>query len=148
MTELILWKDNEISRLRKDIDLLFDRFCACFGLPVSQEISREALTVELSETENAFFLTAEIPGMDREDLSVTVTGDTLIIRGETARETVQGEETHRRVERSAKTISRTIPLPPGVNVGRMDAVYKNDVLKVVMPKLEPEKTAPRTVTVK
>ena len=108
MTELIIWKNQEMKRVRKDIDRLFDRFCTCFGVPSAMIKKEEAFSIDLSETEDAILLAAQLPGMEREDIHITVTENALTIRGETTSEAVEKSAGRRRVSSSSRTFSRRI----------------------------------------
>ena len=148
MTELILWKNQEIKRVRKDIDRLFDRFCTCFGVPEAMIKKEEAFSMGLSETADALTLTAQLPGMKREDIQVTVTENAVTIRGETASETVEEGAGHHRISSRSNLFSRTISLPARVNVDHIEAIYKDDVLNILMPKRDPGDRRDKSIEIK
>ena len=86
MPGLIIWKDREINRLKRDIDRLFEGLWVDFCVPVLPKARREAPFLELIESEERLTITAEIPGIDPADLDVTVTAELLTIRGTVKRE--------------------------------------------------------------
>lgn len=90
-------------------------------------------------------LRAELPGMDREDIEVTVENGTLVIKGEKKFDTEIKEEQYRRVERAYGTFHRSFTLPTTVDATRVSADFKNGVLTVKLPFREEAK--PRTINV-
>jgi HSP20 family protein len=82
MPGLIIWKNQEIDRLKRDMDRLFARLWDDFCIPLFPRGYREAPFIDLSETEDRLILRAEIPGVTPEDLDISITDGTLTIRGE------------------------------------------------------------------
>lgn len=148
MTELILWKDQEMNRVRQTIDRLFDRFCTCFGVPAGMINKEEVFSIDFSETADAVLLTAQLPGVRREDIQITVTENLLTIRGETTTETVEEDKNGLRVESRSKTFSRTVSLPSRVNADRIEATYKDGALKISMPKQDPGERRSKPIEIK
>ncbi len=77
MAGLIVWKNQEIDKLRRDIDRLFDRLWDDFGVPLSTRIEREIPSIDLSETEDTLIIRAEVPGINPEDLEISITDNIL-----------------------------------------------------------------------
>ena len=90
-------------------------------------------------------LRAELPGINREDIEVSVENGTLVIRGEKKFDPEVKEEHYRRVERSYGTFHRSFTMPSTVDPNKVSADYKNGVLTVKLPFREEAK--PRTVNV-
>ena len=88
---------------------------------------------------------AELPGMSREDIEVTVENGTLVLKGEKKFDPDVKEEHYRRVERAYGTFHRSFTLPNTVDTSRVGADYKNGVLTVTLPFREEAK--PRTINV-
>ena len=137
MSELILWKNQEIDRLRKDLERTFRRCCAGFGVPLSITEFPDIVSIDLSETDDALVLTAKLPGMKSEDLDISVTESSLTLRGKTKDETMEEGDTYQRMEKRFGSFSRTISLPRRVKVDEIEAVYKDDTLEITMPKHDP-----------
>ena len=137
MTELIIWKNREIDRLRRDIERTFRRCCAGFDVPESFMDFPEVYSVNLSETEQAIVVTAKLPGMKPEDMDISVTENTLTIKGETKESTIEKGESYRHVDRRVGAFSRTVSLPRKVKVDEIEATYKDDILEITMPKRDP-----------
>ena len=139
MGELILWKQQEINRLRKDMDLLFRRFRKEFGIPRSLIEVAESFSMDLSETENTLTVKTKLPGIKPDDIEVSVTEDTLTLKGQTGEDTIETGEGYRRVAKRSRTFSRTVSLPCRVLTDEVKATFENDVLQIVLPKCEPKK---------
>ena len=88
---------------------------------------------------------AELPGMTREDIEVTVENSTLVLKGEKRFDAEVKEENYRRIERTYGTFHRSFTLPNTVDASRISADYKNGVLTVKLPFREEAK--PRTINV-
>ena len=138
MPGLIIWKDREINRLKRDIDRLFEGLWVDFCVPVLPKTRREAPFLELSESDESLMIRAEIPGVDPEDLDVSVTEDILTIRGIMKRELYREGEGYYGTQRSLDSFSRSVRLSCHVNVDDVSATYKEGVLKIVLPKCKPE----------
>ena len=139
MSELVLWKDQEIRRLRKDMDRLFSRLRNGFGAPPWPGEALEGLYIDLLEREDALTVRVEIPGINPEDLKISITNDRLTISGEKSEERIDDSRYYYRVERRFGSFSRTIRLPRKVEIDNIEATYKKGVLNIVMPKSKPEK---------
>jgi len=101
--------------------------------------------VDIYETEgHDVVLQAELPGMSREDIDVTVEHETLTLKG-TRPATDVPEDRYRRVERRAGSFSRSFTLPSTVDAAKVSAEYRNGVLTVKLPYREESK--PRTISV-
>jgi HSP20 family protein len=90
--------------------------------------------VDIYETENKeVVLKAELPGLQREDIDVTVEGSTLTIRGQRRREETVAEDAYRRVERNYGAFARSFTLPSSVDACAVRADYRDGVLTVRLP---------------
>ena len=102
--------------------------------------------VDIFEGENRdLVLRAELPGMSREDIEVTVENSTLILKGEKKFDTQVKEENYRRIERAYGTFHRSFTLPTTVDTSKVAADYKNGVLTVRLPFRD--EARPRTINV-
>ena len=134
MSGLILWKNQEINKLRKDIDRLFDRLWDDFGMPLSTRVEREKPYIDLSETEESLLIRAEVPGINPEDLEISITENILTIKGEMKQGDEEESGDSHRMERRYGYFSRTLRLPCKIVVDDVQATYKKGVLSIVMPK--------------
>ncbi len=137
MTGLIIWKDQEIGRLKRDIDRIFRRCYRDLRVPMAPLVPDTPYRTELSETPDALILTATLPGIDREDIHITVTGNTLTLEAKSADQTVDETSEYRRVTDQAQRFFQNIRLPQLVDTDRIEASFTDDLLKITMPKFKP-----------
>jgi len=107
---------------------------------------RLAPSVDISEDDGNYIVTAELPGTKREDVTVELEDDVLTVRGEKRNERDEKKEKRRIVERSYGTFSRSFTLPSNADGERVAAKFENGVLTVTIAK-RPE-TKPRVVDIK
>ena len=138
MSELVLWKEQEIRRLRKDMDRLFSRFRTGFGAPAWPGEALGGIYIDLLDREDTLTARVEIPGINPEDLKISVSNDRLTISGEKSEVRRDDSRYYYRVERRFGSFSRTIRLPWNVEIDKIEATYKKGVLDIVMPKSKPE----------
>ena len=102
--------------------------------------------VDIFETEtHDLVVRAELPGMAREDIEVSVENSTLVIKGEKKFDAEVKDESYRRIERTYGAFHRSFTLPNTVDSNRVSAEYKHGVLTVTLPFREEAK--PRTINV-
>jgi len=148
MSELILWKNQEIVKLRRDMQRLFNRFWYGFGVQIPPQEAGGIPSIDLSETEDILTLKAVCPGIKPEDMDISVTEDTLFIKAETKEETIEESATYQKIQRRSGSFSRTISLPCRIKIDEIEAVYKEGILKITMPKCEPDKARGIQIQVK
>jgi HSP20 family protein len=105
-----------------------------------------APAIDVSEDEDKYVVTAEIPGTKREDVTVEVKDDVLSIRGEKKSEREEKKEHVRWSERTYGSFVRSFQLPPNANGDRIAASFQNGVLRLEIPKREEAK--PKVIAVK
>jgi HSP20 family protein len=104
-----------------------------------------APALDVHEDKDAFTIRAELPGLKREDIEVSIQDGALVISGERQEEKVaEGTEVHRQ-ERYFGKFSRALTLPTAVSSDKVKAVYKDGILTVTLPKAEESK--PKQITV-
>ena len=130
-----------MNRLFQDF---FDEGFTGPGRLATEEVWLPALDVV--ETPETFVVKAEVPGIDPKDIEISVSGDTLNIRGEKRAEKEEKGKTWYRVERSYGSFHRSVPLPIGVKADRVEAESKDGVLTITLPKI-PE-AMPKRIAVK
>ncbi|MBS1989683.1 MAG: Hsp20/alpha crystallin family protein [Cyanobacteria bacterium SZAS LIN-3] len=104
--------------------------------------------LDMSETDKALLLKIDVPGMTEKDIDISVNQNRLTISGEKKQEKEQTEKGWYRMERQYGSFSRTIPLPCEVESEKAEAVYKNGVLSITLPKVNPQESQGKKVTVK
>lgn len=92
------------------------------------------LAGEVEETPTDIVVRVEVPGMEKEDCSITIEGNLLHLSGEKHFERETHDSTYHVMERAYGAFQRSIPLPRNVNIDKAEARYKNGVLTVRLPK--------------
>jgi len=98
------------------------------------ETGRWRPRVDISETDNAIQIEAELPGMDKSNIKLKVKGNTLVLQGERKMEQKEEDRQYRRVERFYGSFTRTFPLPQGSDVSKIQANFENGILNITVPK--------------
>jgi len=101
--------------------------------------------VDIEEDSDSIVVKAEIPGMKKEDIKVSVQSNILTITGERIHESETKNKTFHRVERSYGKFSRLITLPTDVDSDKVKANYKDGILSITLPK--PEEVKPKHIEV-
>ena len=91
---------------------------------------------------------AEIPGMTKDNLDISISGDVLTIKGEKHQEKESKERNVFRTERTYGAFQRSFVLPTSVNPDRVSAQYTNGILEITLPKKEDEKSKQIQIVVK
>ena len=92
--------------------------------------------MDVEETAEGYLFRADLPGMTEKDVKVSLTGDTLTLRGERKRETDKTSGNVHRTERAFGTFERTFTLPAPVRGDQVKASYRNGVLEIHVPKAD------------
>jgi HSP20 family protein len=108
-------------------------------------VARGVPPINLYDSGEHYVLTAQLPGVGPEEVDLSITGETLTIRGDRKRAEGVSEESYRRQERQFGRWTRTITLPDRVNSANVSASFANGVLTVTLPKAEEAK--PRHISV-
>ncbi|HUX90779.1 MAG TPA: Hsp20/alpha crystallin family protein [Gallionellaceae bacterium] len=96
------------------------------------------LAGEVEELDKEIIVRVEVPGMEKEDFTITVEGNELYLSGEKRYERESRDSTYHVMERAYGSFQRSIPLPRNVDAERAQASYKNGVLSIRLPKVESE----------
>jgi HSP20 family protein len=109
-------------------------------------VSVPSPAVDITEADDKYVVTAEVPGVKREDLTVELQEGVLSIRGEKKSEREEKKEKSRYLERSYGAFSRSFTLPSNADPDRIQAGFKDGVLTVTIAKTE--ETKPRVISIK
>ena len=134
--------DFGLFGLHREIDRLFSEFAQGIGPGGAQSIIP---SIEITETDKAIEVSAEMPGLERKDVEISIEDDTLTIRGEKKVEENKDKNVQLS-ERSYGVFLRVLQLPPGIDPSSVQATMSNGVLKLTIPK--PAKSAPKKIEVK
>lgn len=134
--------DFGLFGLHREIDRLFSEFAQGIGPGGAQSIIPN---IEITETDKAIEVSAEMPGLERKDVEISIEDDTLTIRGEKKVEESKDKNVQLS-EHSYGVFLRVLQLPPGIDPSSVQATMSNGVLKLTIPK--PAKSAPKKIEVK
>lgn len=128
---------RELEALRREMDRLWESF---FGERTALEPSETWFpALDVTETKDNIVVKAELPGVDPKKVEISLSGNVLTIKGEKKQEKEEKEENYHLVERRYGSFLRSIRLPVEVQEDKIEASYKNGILKVVLPKSEKAK---------
>jgi HSP20 family protein len=146
---LIKWSSpyRDFLNLQDEMNRLFDSFSRGTELQSVTEGSW-APAVDIHESKESIVIDAEVPGVDQNDIKVSITDNILTIQGEKKQQKTVEEENFHRVERFYGAFSRSFNLPAGVKADQIKASFKDGVLKIILPKSEEAKTKVINVEVK
>lgn len=137
MAELTIWRP--LQELRKEMDRIFQEFFGRSYFPERWEMVEWTPAVDVSETEDAVIVKADLPGVKPENIEINIVDNVLTIKGEKKREVEEKKESFYRVERFYGSFMRSIQLPTEVEIDKVKAQYKDGVLKITLPKKPEEK---------
>jgi HSP20 family protein len=122
--------------MRRDFDRLFDLWAGHDFWPGARALGAAWPSVEVTEDDKQYFVTAELPGIDEKDIDISVRDDALILSGEKRSEIDETKANRRFTERSYGRFERAIPLDVEVEADKAAAEFKAGVLKVTLPKTQ------------
>lgn len=131
---LVPWNPmNELERLRQDMSRFFD-----WGPAWNRgQVSSWQPSLDIYQTDTEVVATVEIPGVNPEDVDVTVTKNMLSVKGHLKQSEEVKEEGYFRSERRFGSFQRVVPLPAEVKSNEAKASFKNGVLEIRIPKVKP-----------
>jgi HSP20 family protein len=130
MFSLIPWEPFRAVRRRDDV--FDDMFREFFRRTEDGGIAAPA--VEVAESDGDVTVKMEVPGVEKEQINLTVSDDTLMVRGETRKETEEKKKNYYRQEIRYGSFQRAVPLPVEVDASKAKAELKSGMLKVTLPK--------------
>ena len=164
MFDLIPWKRSEklparrdeidsALKLRDELNRLFDGFFDDpWGLRPFETFNSTlpdfAPRLEVNETDKAWTVSAELPGLDEKDVQVSLENQVLTISGEKKSETTDRSGAYYRSERSYGAFHRQIALPEQVDEEQISAAFKNGVLTVTLPRQQAALPAAKKINIK
>lgn len=150
--------DSELARRQETdpfylVNATLNRLFDDFGRLPSTTFNRVSSSVlapriDVAEGENEIIVTAELPGMEENEVELLLAPDTLTIKGEKKAEKEEKELEYYRSERVYGSFSRTFQLPTEIDREKVTASFKNGVLKVTLPKTAAAKNEPKKIEIK
>jgi HSP20 family protein len=132
----------------EEMERMFDAFSRGWMRPLQREwpawgdmtvFGGKTPGVDLIERDDEIVVKAELPGIDKKDMDVSVTKNTVSIKGTTSHEEKEEKGDYYRSEISRGEYARTLTLPAEVDEDRVKATFKNGILELKLPKLKPSK---------
>ena len=145
--------DDRVQSLQTDLNRAFDNFWRSFPTPGFPSVfgggwNLNTPRVDVSETDDEVEISVELPGLSEEDIDVSMTADTLRIKGEKRTEKEEKKRDYFISERTHGSFQRVIPLPVGLDQEHVKATFRNGVLTVMVPKSEEARAEVRKIDVK
>lgn len=138
---------RNLTRWNQDIDSMFDSFFGEKNL-FARDSGGFIPRVDIVDEKDTVRLEMEMPGMNKEDIKVTVENGVLTISGERTRKSDEKDANYVRCERCYGTFSRSFTLADDIDSEHISADYKNGILYLTLPKTEKSKPKEIMVTVK
>ena len=128
---LVKW--NPTRSLITDFDRIFDSMFT-HDSPRLSLAQSSMPAVDVTETETEFLLSADMPGLDKKDVSIIIHDGVITIKGESAIDNEKSTDDYRIRERQLGSFNRSFRLPDNVNEVKVAAKFKNGVLMITLPK--------------
>ena len=132
---LVRWRPREVSDVHREIDHLVNTLWGDYGRGNGAAAAWNP-TVDATETEDKIVVSAELPGLSREDIKITLKEGVLTIEGEKRSDSEGKEENPHWTERRYGKFRRSFNLASEIDAGKVSAVYKDGVLKLILPKVK------------
>jgi HSP20 family protein len=141
MTKIVRWN-------RVDPFSLFNEFDRFFEKPLSRSFSNQGwgLAVDVAENEDGYIVKASVPGINPDELEITLEDNVLTLKGEVSADEEINEDQYHVRERRYGSFSRSVRFPVAVNGDDVEATYENGILTLNVPKAEEVK--PRRIAIK
>ena len=133
--------------MQNDMNRIFDEFFRGDILGNESFVTRDwSPAVDVVENKDNFLLKADLPGMNKDDVKITLENNMLTIRGEKKNEFEKKDGEYHRIERSYGSFERSFTIPGSVKTDKIDAEYKDGILTLILPKAE--EARPKLIDVK
>jgi len=142
-------EENPFTMMQLEMNRIFDSFNRNWGLGAFPSVTGSFMPrLDVTEDTKAFSVTAELPGISEKDIDLSISGDTLTIRGEKKEEKEDKSKSYYYSERSYGSFTRSIPLPRQVDTEKVSATFKKGVLTITLPKTDAAMESTKKIEVK
>jgi HSP20 family protein len=130
------FEPSVFGTLQREVDRLFDDFARNFGALAAPGNGALMPSIDISESDKEYVITAELPGLERKDVEISLNDNMLTIRGEKKTESSPDNKNKNFhvTERMYGVFYRVLELPPGVDPSSIQATMSKGVLKITIPK--------------
>ncbi|MBW1989654.1 MAG: Hsp20/alpha crystallin family protein [Deltaproteobacteria bacterium] len=132
---------DPISRMHREMDRMFEELLQSFGVlaprregPARGMVGVFRPSLDVAATDKEYTVSVELPGVDKDDVSVEVENDTLRIWGQKQQKEEKKEQDYYRVERAYGCFQRVLSLPEDADADNIQASFKNGVMKISIPR--------------
>ena len=136
---------SDIFNMQREMNKMFDSFSRGVDEPTLPN-GNWMPAVDVAEEDNKYVVKIELPGVNKDDVKITLESSILTIRGEKKAEKETKEKNYHRMERSYGSFLRSFTLPTTVKNDKIDAEYRDGILSITLPKAEEAK--PKHIEVK
>ncbi len=123
------------------------RFGGLLGTEEMMQGTEWSPAVDISETDKEYLVRAELPGVEKKDVKISVSNGMLTLHGERQMKKEEKDEKHHRVERFFGNFTRTFTLPDNADESKINAQFKDGILTLHMPKTKPSTPEEREITI-
>ena len=136
---LVQWRPRGSLDVRDEINRVFGSFLPDFPWRGDDLEGAWVPKVDISETNGDLIVAADLPGLNRDDVSIRIENNVLTLKGEKKKEEEREGTNYYRVERCCGNFTRSFALPNTVDANKVKATFKDGVLTVTLPKTEEAK---------
>ena len=143
---LVRWSPvRDILNIQDEMSRLFNAFFTRTSDRTEGRTLSWSPLVDISETDDKIKVTAEVPGMKKDDIKISIQDNVLTLKGEKKQEKEEKDKNSHRVERAYGAFERSFSLPASVQTDKVKASYKEGVLTISLPK--PEEAKPKEIDI-
>lgn len=144
---IVRWTPRrDMLRIQDEMNRLFNNFVR--STEADREQTMWSPQVDIFESDDEISVTVEIPGMEKEDVTVSIQDNVLTLKGEKKQDTESKDKNFHRVERAYGSFERSFSLPSTIQTDRVKATAKDGVLTIALPKAEEAKPKEIAIAVK
>ncbi|MBF0566605.1 MAG: Hsp20/alpha crystallin family protein [Nitrospirae bacterium] len=142
-------EDFPLSGLQKGVNNILEGFFKGFdAYPFEGLHGRFSPRINVTDTDKEIVVSAELPGIDEKDIDISLTDDSITLKGEKKEEKEEKGKGYYHVESSYGSFSRTIPLPCEIVADKVEASFKKGVLTITLPKTAEAVKETKKITIK
>lgn len=138
--------------LQRQMNQLFDSFFRDFEIEpfraMDEWYGEFSPQIDVKENDKEISVTAELPGMDEKDIDVSLSGDSLVLKGEKKEEKEEKDKNCWHMERCYGSFYRSIPLPEEIDREKADASFKKGILRITIPKTAKAASSGKKIPIK
>lgn len=135
---------HSLDDLQRELNRMFDNF------PLTSPVKGEQTyipAVDITEDDNQINVTADIPGMNKDEIDISIQDDVLTIKGHKEEKKEEKDKNYIRTERYAGSFNRSLALPGVVDADKVTAAYKDGTLRITLPKKEEAKQLEKKIKI-